>query len=129
MTIERDRALLAFSIGPVQSFIAAARRVRDLWTGSYLLAWLTHRAMQPVLTHYGTHVFVSPAGDTIEASRTQLKSPCLPGDALPSPRREKAFGLRLFEACCSGSRVASSTISGWRRCTSRTCSPNGWGGS
>ena len=30
--------LLTLSIGPVQSFIAAARRTRDLWYGSYLLS-------------------------------------------------------------------------------------------
>jgi len=30
--------LLAISIGPVQDFIAAARRTRDLWFGSYLLS-------------------------------------------------------------------------------------------
>ena len=30
--------LLAISIGPVQEFIAAARRTRDLWFGSYLLS-------------------------------------------------------------------------------------------
>jgi CRISPR-associated protein Cmr2 len=30
--------LLAVSVGPVQEFIAAARRTRDLWFGSYLLS-------------------------------------------------------------------------------------------
>ena len=29
-----DLAFLSFSLGPVQSFIASARTVRDLWTGS-----------------------------------------------------------------------------------------------
>ena len=43
---QRD-AFLAFSLGPVQTFIAAARTVRDLWTGSYVLAWLTWQAICP----------------------------------------------------------------------------------
>ena len=38
-----------FSIGPVQDFIAAARTVRDLWSGSYMLSWLTARAMAEAL--------------------------------------------------------------------------------
>jgi len=33
-------------IGPVQGFIGEARRSRDWWAGSFLLAWLAGRAMQ-----------------------------------------------------------------------------------
>src|SRR5262245_44815647 len=43
-----EMAFLAFSLGPVQSFISSARTTRDLWSGSYLLSWLTYRAMEPV---------------------------------------------------------------------------------
>lgn len=35
-----------FSIGPVQSFIAAARKLDDLWGGSYLLSYLTESAIE-----------------------------------------------------------------------------------
>jgi CRISPR-associated protein Cmr2 len=45
----QDGALLAFFLGPVQPFIASARTLRDLWTGSYLLSWLTVAAMEPLL--------------------------------------------------------------------------------
>lgn len=38
------RYLLALSIGPVQEFIAAARRSRDLWFGSYLLSEVSKAA-------------------------------------------------------------------------------------
>ncbi|MES2791593.1 MAG: type III-B CRISPR-associated protein Cas10/Cmr2 [Planctomycetota bacterium] len=44
-----SRCLIAFSLGPVQTFIESARSVRDLWTGSYLLSWLTYHAMRPIL--------------------------------------------------------------------------------
>jgi CRISPR-associated protein Cmr2 len=54
-------AFLSFSLGPVQTFIAGARTVRDLWTGSYLLAWLTFQAMRPVLDAFGPAAFVFPA--------------------------------------------------------------------
>ncbi len=41
-------AMLSFKIGPVQPFIEAARTLRDLWSGSYLLSWLTAHAMTPL---------------------------------------------------------------------------------
>jgi hypothetical protein len=39
--------LLAISVGPVQEFIVAARRTRDLWFGSYLLSVLPLRESVP----------------------------------------------------------------------------------
>lgn len=57
-----DRVALAVvALGPVQGFIAAARSVRDLWTGSYILSWLTFHAMLPILRTYGPTAFVYPA--------------------------------------------------------------------
>lgn len=44
----QERAFLSFALGPVQPFIEAARSVRDLWCGSYILAWLTYQAMEPI---------------------------------------------------------------------------------
>src|SRR5712691_6883822 len=40
--------LLSVSIGPVQEFIAAARRTRDLWFGSYVLSELSKAAANAV---------------------------------------------------------------------------------
>ena len=37
--------VLHFSLGPVQGFIAQARRTRDLWAGSVLLSWLIGKAI------------------------------------------------------------------------------------
>ena len=39
---------LSFSISPVQDFVSAARTTRDLWTGSYLLSWLTGHAIKAI---------------------------------------------------------------------------------
>lgn len=41
--------ILHFTLGPVQSFIAQARRTRDLWAGSFLLSWLSGHAMKVVM--------------------------------------------------------------------------------
>jgi CRISPR-associated protein Cmr2 len=43
--MNEETALLTFSIGPVHSFIAQARRVSDVWAGSYLLSHLTRQAI------------------------------------------------------------------------------------
>lgn len=54
-------AYLSFAIGPVQPFIAAARSVRDLWSGSAILSWLTFQAMRPILERLGPTAFVYPS--------------------------------------------------------------------
>jgi CRISPR-associated protein Cmr2 len=53
-------ALLTLSIGPVQSFIAAARSTSDLWAGSHLLARLAWEAMKPVCKALGPDAILFP---------------------------------------------------------------------
>lgn len=60
-SIMNDKALIKFWIGPVQSFVASARTARDLWTGSYLLAWLVRKGAEPVLQANGTFLVPDPA--------------------------------------------------------------------
>lgn len=49
--------LMIFSIGPVQDFIATARRSRDLWYGSWMLSELSRAAAKQVVEHPGSLVF------------------------------------------------------------------------
>jgi CRISPR-associated protein Cmr2 len=49
--------LLHFTLGPVQGFIADARRTRDLWAGSFLLSWLSGQAMAALVKAGGKIVF------------------------------------------------------------------------
>ena len=58
MSTNSDTALLMFKLGPVQPFIESARTLRDLWTGSYLLSWLTAHAMVPLIQSNAT--FITP---------------------------------------------------------------------
>lgn len=46
-----------FTLGPVQSFVAQARRTRDFWAGSFLLSWLSAVAIQAVKVQGGTVSF------------------------------------------------------------------------
>lgn len=53
--------LITLSIGPVQDFIIAARRTRDLWMGSYLLSEISKAAAKALVEPQGELIF--PATD------------------------------------------------------------------
>lgn len=55
-----EAALLSLSIGPVQSFITAARKMDDLWAGSHLLSRLAWEAMRPVCEQLGPDAILFP---------------------------------------------------------------------
>ena len=57
---EGQAALLTLSIGPVQPFIAAARKMEDLWAGSHLLARLSWEAMRVVCEQLGPDAILFP---------------------------------------------------------------------
>ncbi len=48
-----DEKYLVFTLGPVQGFVAQARRTRDLWAGSFLLSYLSGQAMNAVIKKGG----------------------------------------------------------------------------
>ncbi len=59
--------LLGLSIGPVQGFIAAARRTRDLWFGSHLLSEVSKAAARAWQKREGRLVFPAPeSSDDLE---------------------------------------------------------------
>lgn len=83
--------LLLVSIGPVQEFIAEARKARDLWLGSYILSLATFKAMEPILKKYSKDVIIYPKieenpffklynGNTV--SPADLQFPTLPNHFL-----------------------------------------------
>jgi CRISPR-associated protein Cmr2 len=55
--------LLAIAVGPVQEFIAAARRTRDLWFGSYLLSEISKAVAKSVQDQGGKLIFPHPDMD------------------------------------------------------------------
>ncbi|SFV88890.1 CRISPR-associated RAMP Cmr2 [hydrothermal vent metagenome] len=46
-----------FTLGPVQGFVAQARRTRDFWAGSFLLSWLTAVAIKATEQQDGVIIF------------------------------------------------------------------------
>ena len=59
-TLEKP-ATLVFSIGPVQSFIATARKTRDLWMGSFLLSYLIWHAIKVIAERLGPDHVIYPS--------------------------------------------------------------------
>lgn len=55
--------LLQISVGPVQEFIAAARRTRDLWFGSSMLSEISKAAAKTVKDAGAKLIFPEPNGD------------------------------------------------------------------
>ncbi|MEK8021452.1 MAG: type III-B CRISPR-associated protein Cas10/Cmr2 [Candidatus Parabeggiatoa sp.] len=49
-----------FTLGPVQGFVAQARRTRDFWAGSFILSWLSAVAMCAVRAQKGEILFPKP---------------------------------------------------------------------
>ncbi len=61
-------SLVAFHIGPVQGFIAAARRTQDLWIGSWLLSFLTREAIAEFVSLDPSASLVAPSAPPKELS-------------------------------------------------------------
>lgn len=116
-----DKEFLLFTLGPVQRFIAAARKTSDLWAGSGLLSWLAEQAMKPIIDKHGTDVFIFPYIDS-EGLDTKGRAISYPnrfvalvpegsGDRLASKAQEVAqealvevvdFGLDRFDIEAGG---------------------------
>jgi len=54
-------SLISVSVGPVQSFIAAARKTMDLWAGSYLLSQITYKGIEYIGQNYGFDCVIFPS--------------------------------------------------------------------
>ncbi len=59
--------LLLITVGPVQDFIAAARRTRDLWFGSYLLSEISKAVAKSISDNVGSENLIFPAPEKISA--------------------------------------------------------------
>ncbi|BBE30575.1 type III-B CRISPR-associated protein Cas10/Cmr2 [Tepiditoga spiralis] len=54
-------SIVMISIGPVQDFIAAGRKISDLRNGSYLLSYLTYQGIKYVGQNYGYDCIIFPS--------------------------------------------------------------------
>ena len=62
--MSNNKQYFHFTLGPVQGFVAQARRTRDFWAGSFLLSWLSAVAMKSVQEQTGDkHCIKFPEAD------------------------------------------------------------------
>jgi CRISPR-associated protein Cmr2 len=64
--------LMAVTLGPVQEFISAARRTRDLWFGSYLLSEISKAAARELCDRGAELIFPSPASPELLKPDTEF---------------------------------------------------------
>ncbi|MGN0835319.1 MAG: type III-B CRISPR-associated protein Cas10/Cmr2 [Candidatus Spyradosoma sp.] len=96
-TSQSSSAVLIFQAGPVQTFIAAARSTRDLWSGSYMLSWLVAAAAKAALETAGAcaDAVVFPRLDALGVYRTQTRDFSLPLETLLTPAMPNRFAVRV----------------------------------
>jgi len=102
-------ALLAVSLGPVQSFIAQARSTSDLWAGSHLLARLSWEAMKVICERHGPDAVIFPSLWGVPLVDVWLEEQGVPfpegGDA-PEWKRSASDANPLFQAALPNRFVA-----------------------
>jgi CRISPR-associated protein Cmr2 len=58
--LRHNLAFFMCTIGPVQSFIATARKLQDLWMGSFILSYLIWSGIKMVVQKYGPDAIIFP---------------------------------------------------------------------
>ena len=110
--MSENKSLILFQAGPVQSFIAAAKSTRDLWSGSYMLSWLMAAAAKaltetaqtpveqtivfPMLSELGVYKLQTGIKD----NEKTLLNPAMPNRFLAVVSTDKA------EACAKAAEKA-----------------------
>jgi len=89
-------AFLLFQIGPVQDYIAQARRTLDLWSGSYLVSYLIGCGLRHIALNYGPDnvIFPNLCGQPI-FDLLQPRRRCVDLVAVATQQEGQVFELRL----------------------------------
>ena len=100
-----------FTIGPVQGFVAQARRTRDFWAGSFLLSWLSGVAMNEVIRQGGEITFPVPPTGYLDWIATGVGAGAAPRQGA-IPNRFKSNQAKV-PANFDGALVAASVREAW----------------
>lgn len=105
-----------FTLGPVQGFVAQARRTRDLWAGSFLLSWLAGQALAKTRRQGGRILFpsVGDINQPTDALLAAIEGKPLSNNSTPQigslPNRFKAQVTDDFDA----EKVVQAVQQAWR---------------
>lgn len=100
------------AFGPVQEFLAQARRTRDLWAGSYLLSYLAGHVLVAAEAQEGTRI-VLPwiSGNPLMEGIRNKRAARSPGDRVGSIPHV----VELAAPRGMGRRVAETAVEAWRQ--------------
>ncbi|WP_206477958.1 type III-B CRISPR-associated protein Cas10/Cmr2 [Halomonas sp. KRD171] len=98
------------TLGPVQGFVAQARRTRDFWAGSFLLSWMAGVAMHAVTAQKGKINFPAPDNNFLNAMHGNTSQGVPKQGSLPN--RFKAIEARV-EAGFEPEKVTDALQSAW----------------
>lgn len=103
---------LSFTIGPVQAFVAQARRTRDFWSGSWLLSYLAESALAAAEQAGGTAVIPFRSDD----ARKKIASATTAVDGVPN-RFELSFNSEDAEnaAIAAGNAATKAFEDAWQK--------------
>ena len=101
--------LLAISVGPVQEFIAAARRTRDLWFGSYLLSEIS-RAVAMAIENQGGQLIFPTSSDAENVANVILAELGATDPKEVAAKAREAAQKRWLEFAEDARREASGVI-------------------
>lgn len=102
--------LLAIAVGPVQEFIAAARRTRDLWFGSYLLSEISRAVAKSVEADGGKLIF--PASSDAENVANVILAELPSGEPRDVAAKAKQAAKECWESFANdaGSRAGNAIV-------------------
>ncbi len=104
--------MMIFTIGPVQDFIAQARKTRDLWFGSYLLSELSKEAAYRLQERGGELVFPY-LHDEIQRESLRVANKIL---GIVPTNNPKQIALDVRQA----------VMDYWKGCTKKVMNELGW---
>lgn len=106
-----NKQIFQFTLGPVQGFVAQARRTRDFWAGSFILSWLSSVAMAAIKAQGGEISFPLPDDNYLAWLHGQGKEqPPLQGSV---PNRFKALTAEV-PADFDPQRITASVQVAWQ---------------
>ncbi|AVI62971.1 type III-B CRISPR-associated protein Cas10/Cmr2 [Halomonas sp. GFAJ-1] len=98
------------TLGPVQGFVAQARRTRDFWAGSFLLSWMAGVAMHAVTAQKGKINFPAPDNGFLNAMHGNTSQGLPRQGSLPN--RFKAIEAKV-EAGFEPEKVTDALKAAW----------------
>lgn len=109
-----NKQYFQFTLGPVQGFVAQARRTRDFWAGSFILSWLSSTAMACIEQQGGIVEFPIPSQDYMNWLTQTGERNGIPPQQGSIPNRFKAGVSAIVPADFNPELVTQTVQAAWQ---------------